>query len=243
MKRKISLFVFFIMVLSFNGCVQESVLSDVEITDPSVIRPEITFSRSKEGGSITQYIYAWINDKNNSPVELKNGGVSINGKAMAVKNLMGLPYYSGLDAVSDIRPGYTYNIAIKLNSDKTYDASIKVQEKDLATLTLPLSHNRTEDMNISWTEIDPNRELKLEILNFYKKDNQELSETFSMYIPQQNLTTGKFSIPSSYFQSTQNVYKSKITLSSKVNGTIYSGFRAGSIIESIFSISKTSQIY
>lgn len=231
------------LALSFSGCMQESVLSDVELNDPSVIRPEITFAKSKDGGSITQFIYAWINDKNNNSVELKNGGVSINGKAMPVKTLLGMPYYSGLDVVSDIRPGYTYNISIKLNSEKTYNASIKIQEKDLATLTLPVSQNRIEDMNISWTEIDPNRELKLEILNYYKKDNQETTEAFSMYIPQQNLGTGKFTIPSTYFQSTQNIFKTKITLSSKISGTIYEGFRSGSKIESTLSISKTCQIY
>ncbi|MGE5351496.1 MAG: hypothetical protein ACM3P0_05400, partial [Acidobacteriota bacterium] len=241
MKRKLIFSLFFILTFSCMGCMQESALSDVEITDPSVIRPEITFVKSKEGGSITQFIYAWINDRNNNPVELKNGGVSINGKAMPVKNTMGLPYYSGLDAVSDIRPGYTYDILIKLNSDKAYNASIKIQEKDLATLTLPVNQNRFEDMNISWTEIDPNRELKLEMLNYYKADNKETTEAFTMYIPQQNLGTGKFTIPSTYFQSTQNIYKTKVTLSSKVSGTIYEGFKSGSKIESTLSISKTCQ--
>ncbi|HEX2962849.1 MAG TPA: hypothetical protein VHO43_13710 [Ignavibacteriales bacterium] len=243
MKRKLFIVLFLVLTFGCMGCMQESVLSDVEITDPTVIRPEITFAKSKEGGSITQSIYAWINDKNNNPVELKNGGVSINGKAMPVKNMMGLPYYSGLDVVSDIRPGYTYDISIKLKTEKTYNASIKIQEKDLATLTLPASHNRFEDMNISWTEIDPNRELKLEMLNYYKNNNQETTEAFTMYIPQQNLAAGKFSIPSTYFQSTQNIFKTRITLSSKVSGTIYEGFRSGSSIESTLSISKTCQIY
>ena len=243
MQRRIFIFIFAVLLFSCAGCVQESVLSDVEITDPSVIRPEITFSRSKSGSSTTQFIYAWINDKNNNPLELKNGGVLLNGKSMPVKTLLGLPYYSGLDVVSDIRPGYTYNIAIKLNSEKTYEASIKIQEKDLATLTLPLSHNRSENMEMSWTEIDPGRELKLEILNFYKKDNSELTEAFSMYIPQQNLASGNFTIPSAYFQSTQNITKTQITLTSTITGTIYQGFEAGSKIESALSISKTCQIY
>ncbi|MCU7493878.1 MAG: hypothetical protein HF314_03455 [Ignavibacteria bacterium] len=242
MKCKL-LFYFFVLCFCGAGCTQESALSDVELKDPSAIRPEIVFSKAKENGSITQYVYAWINDKNNDPVELKNGGVLLNGKEMQVKTLQGLPYYSGLDIISDIRAGYIYNVGIKLNSEKTYSASIKIPDKDLSTLTLPLSQNRNQDMVISWTEIDPNRELKLDILNYYRKDNQEQTEEFPLSIPQESLSQGKHTIPSSYFKNTENVYKTKITLISTVKGTIYEGFRAGSKIEATISIAKSCQVY
>lgn len=243
MKSKIVILLLLLLTAFYPGCVQESALSDVELNDPSVICPEISFSRSKIDGSLSQSVVAWIYDKNSNPIEIKNGGVSLNGKAMPVKKLFGLPCYSGLDIISDIRPGFTYNVVVKLNAEKSYNASIRIQEKDLITLVMPLKHNKLTDMNISWTEIDPNRQLKLEMLNSYKKDNQESSEVISFYLPAVSLASGKYTIPSSYFRNTPNVFRSRITLTSLIQGTIYEGFMPGSKIESEISISSNCDIY
>lgn len=239
--------IFYISILLFAaarfGCTQESALSDVVIDDPSLIRPEISLIKTKTAGTSTETVAAWIYDKNNNSVELKNGGVLVNGREMVIKKIADAPYYSGIEVLSGITAGTKYNFLININSRKSYTASITAQGKDLTTLDVPLRHNKTENMDITWKEIDPGRPLTLQVTIFYNNNGTSGADDLSYTVPSVSLATGKYTLPASLFQSRTNVSKVMISLKSVLKGTIFDGFAAGSKIESIISITKECAIY
>lgn len=232
-----------ILAITFVGCVKESPLSDVELTDPSIVRPEIKFVRMKDNNTLTTLIGAWIYDKNDNSIELKNGSVLINSKEMVVRKLGESPYYSGIEVIPEIQLGLTYMVEIKLNPSQSYYASIVIPDKDLSNLTIPSRQNKYEDMKISWTDVVPTRALKLTITNFYRKDNQDLLGFITMDIPPANLATGEYTIKAGLFSGYPNIYKTTIELKSVTNGSIYAGFLKGSKITCDMSVTKSCDVF
>jgi hypothetical protein len=232
-----------VLAIALVGCSKESPLSDVELTDPSIVRPDIKFIRMKDNNTLTTLIGAWIYDKNDNSIELKNGGVLINNKETVVRKLGAAPYYSGIEVFPEIQLGQTYIVEIKLNSNKSYYASIAIPDKDLSNLTIPSRQNKYENMKISWTDAVPSRPLKLTITYYYKKDNQELSNFTTLDIPPANLTTGEYTISAGVFQGYPNIYKTSIELRSVTYGSIYEGFLKGSMITYDMSVSKSCDVF
>ncbi|MDP4197089.1 MAG: hypothetical protein Q8940_18705, partial [Bacteroidota bacterium] len=89
----------------------------------------------------------------------------------------------------------------------------------------------------------PSRPLQLTITNFYKKDNQDLSNIITLDIPPANLTTGEYKISAGVFQGYPNIYKTSIELRSVTNGSIYAGFLKGSKITCDMSVTKSCDVF
>ena len=119
MKVFIPLLILFILV----GCKERSPLSDVEISDPGLISPEITLTQSiSESGRIETKLIVFLNDDNNNSIDLLKGGVSLNGTPLGVRTGSfgegDAPYYS-LDGIQ-LLPKTKYSFQITLADDKSY---------------------------------------------------------------------------------------------------------------------------
>lgn len=82
--------IFISLIILIWGCSEDSPLSDIVINDPALLKPEIkiTLHKNSEGEIIFQTINAFLYDKNNNTVQLKNGGVFVNGMALETKNML-----------------------------------------------------------------------------------------------------------------------------------------------------------
>jgi len=60
------------------GCKENSALSDVELSDPKLISPEITITKTlnNRGREQTELV-VFLNDKNNNSIDLLKGGVHL----------------------------------------------------------------------------------------------------------------------------------------------------------------------
>ena len=123
--RKLLLFFTAIMFSLLNSCVQESALSDVDIDDPSIIKPVISIDKSINTNSIIYTNITWLFDKNNNSIELKSGEVKMNNIDMTLKRgINNEPYYTiePFD-ILPFRLDYTYESEISLSDEEVYTKS------------------------------------------------------------------------------------------------------------------------
>lgn len=235
------LFLISISIIYF-GCSQESSLSDVSLTDPSLITFECDFYM-KKGEDNYQLIFVYLKDKNNNSIELKEGGVYINGIKMSLKKeiITNVPYYSGIEAIGQITFGTSYNVTVQLADGKTYQSTITVQGSDLYDFTVPSPHNKNNNMIISWLNIDPAKPLTLEMTRTYRESNDIKSDKVTVGLSQSNLNSGTYTVASSIFTARPNTTEVNFKLVSKFTGSINGSFRGG-YIRSTQEISRRSTI-
>ena len=132
------------------SCSEDSPLSDTGVNDPSLLKPVIQLYSSRSSGSAykTERVEAFLYDKNNNTVRLKNGGVYINDHIMIVKDLLfsSGTYYSGIEVIPKIEMNKSYSFKIELDDASSYYASITTQSKDLKNVNAPDKHNKSNDM-------------------------------------------------------------------------------------------------
>ena len=76
--KKMPFFNFLLALMLLSECT--SPLSDIGLTDPSLIRMNIELGKKRSSSSIEAVIY----DKNSNFVELRDGSIAINGIPMEV---------------------------------------------------------------------------------------------------------------------------------------------------------------
>jgi hypothetical protein len=148
------------------GCKENSALSDVELTNPKLISPEIILSKHvNEFGRDETGLVVYLNDKNNNSIDLLKGGVDLNKTPLGVHGEMGgAPYYT----LSNIEliPKRKYAFNIRLADDKSYPCFVNSPDRALTGLNVPEYHNINEPLMISWDKINPkNSQYSLEIKN------------------------------------------------------------------------------
>jgi len=161
MKKFIALLVAPIMLF---GCKENSSLSDVELTNPKLISPEIILSKHvNEFGRGETGLVVYLNDKNNNSIDLLKGGVDLNNTPLGVHTEFGgAPYYT----LSNIEliPKRKYGFNIRLADDKSYPCFVNSPDGTLKDLNAPEYHNIHEPLIISWDKINPkNSQFTLEI--------------------------------------------------------------------------------
>lgn len=224
-----------IILILFNSC--ESPLSELEINDPSLIRPDISLRRVRDNNNrLTTSIDVYFYDKNLNTVQLKNGSVHVNGHIMKVENLpiFGGPYYTINTSIVQVKLSTLYLFTIELSDGKKYEASITTQAEDLYELNIPSDHDKLKNLVVEWKSKDTHNDIQIDLTCDYQ-NNVESGQTFNSFFPDgTEINNGTFSIPSSCFTEEPGIYKASISVWSKSYGKIDAGFRENSVIHSQF---------
>ena len=228
---------FFILI---TGCTQDSPLSDLDLTDPGLIKPDIKISRSIYTTGTTTFSHTvWIYDKNDNSVNIQNGKVSINNVELSLKKavLSNAPYYS-------IDPAYSlpfefnkiYTCDIVLSDGKVYSSTVKSRSADIDSFVVPSTHDRTKDLLLEWEPVDPNENIDISMFYNFRTDTSSGTGARDIQIP--NPQSGMALIPKSYFDASTHITDATFTLESNIYGTTDDHFRSGSKISFIINISK-----
>ena len=228
------------------SCSKDSPLSVTGVTDPSLLKPVIQLYSHRNSGSVykTERVEVFLYDRNNNTVRLKNGGVYINDQKMKVKDLLfsSGTYYSGIEVIPKIETNKSYSFKIELDDGSLYYAEITTQANDLVVVNVLDKHSKSNDLQISWEDIDPDMDLTLVIGIHYTKEGQGAYEEKILTIPDNNLTTGDFTISSAYFNAQPNTYSITVELVSEISGQVDEAFMNGSKVTSIFSVETEVEI-
>jgi hypothetical protein len=240
MINKLFFFISLIIFALINGCTQDSPLSDLDLTDPGLIKPDIEISKSfYSSGTISYSHTVWIYDKNNNSVNIQNGKVVINGIELSPEKelLDKAPYYS-------IDPAYilpfefnkVYTCQITLSDGTVYSSTVKSRSVDIDSFVVPLTHDRTKDLLLKWSPVDPKEKIELSMLYNFSHDTSGGAGVREIQIT--NPQSGEVLVPKSYFDAASGVTDATFTLVSNVYGTTDSRFRPGSKIDFVINISK-----
>ena len=245
MKRIIITCILWIFGALVTSCTKDSPLSDLPVSDPSLIKPVISLERERNNsGSPDHTITVYLYDKNSNSIELMEGGVYLNGISVPVKHagLWGAPYYDATDIINNIDLGGDYLFLIELADGTSYGANVTVQLNDLHTLTLPSSHSHSEDLLVSWESVDQLDPLNIFLNYQFTTENGSGSGARNIDIPSPMWGTGSCTISSSDLSNPPDIYHITIQLISTRTGAIDNRFRTGRRITSTLKISGTSNI-
>ena len=151
-------------IILFSVSCKKSSLSDVELTDPSILRFYGYLDKKTDTLGIQRdSIYAIITDKMPRRVELKKGGIYVNDLQGELSNdiLFG-PFYKFDIRQIQIENNETYNFRVILADDSDYESPLTLPEDNLDIFIAPLSHNANDTLTVSWNEVDNLCELSLE---------------------------------------------------------------------------------
>ena len=215
----------FASILLF-GCKENSALSDVELSDPKLISPEITITKTinKRGREQTDLV-VFLNDKNNNSIDLLKGGVKLNNEALGIQTEWGgAPYYT-LNNLK-LNANSNYNFVVALANDNNYKCSVTSPGGLINSFSVPEYHNINNDLNVSWGKLNSSAftSYSLEITN---------EDTFSKEInlSQSILNNGGFVISSRLLKQLSEGKRSDfiITLKASTKGKVDHRFDGGSI--------------
>jgi len=231
----------FLCLISFNGCTQDSPLSDVDLEDPSLIKPDIQINKSISSGTITFTTITWLYDKNFNSIELKSGDVKMNNIKMTLKHgLNNEPYY--VIEPFDLLPfqlNSAYECKITLSDGKIYSSSVVTRVKDLYQLNIPAEQPRNEDINVSWADAANDRELVLTMVLTGRNDSSTIVDVQGFNIS--NPLTGNYLVSKSYFINRPEINEAQFTLEAINRGQINQSFMSSSKITSAISITRTTK--
>ena len=225
------------IIMLLAGCVENSALSDVEIEDPSVIKPIVEINKSLSANSVMFTTTAWLYDKNGNSIELKSGKVIMNDIPMNVKYTGNdVPYYQLDYSALPFKINTTYSLDVTLSDGESYSASVTTREKDIKSFIVPAEHNKNNDLVLSWGESVSNEKLVLKMSLLGKTDTTVFVDDKEISIT--DTKAGSFTVPKSYFDK-PGYYHADLTLTSLKTGAMSKSFMNGSKITSTISISRS----
>lgn len=238
MKYLAFLMVFFALFLVY-GCTEDSALSDIEISDPSLIQFEAELTRKwDKNGLLYTHVSVYLYDKNHNLIKLKKGSVSINNNVMQVDEI-GInkaPYYTISPSVLLVESGKTYTIVVELSDGQEYYSTVTSQKFDLYEFNLPKLHKKANDLAVTWKAADIENELVLTLRCAYNFNNNT-GETFDKFNPNQlERKNASMLIASSAFNKKEGTTNAYFSLSSNKQGVVDSRFRLNSKISVQFVI-------
>ncbi len=209
------------MALAQWSC--QSPLSNTDITDPSTLQPQIQVIKSTDStGSMYNY-RADIYDRQSRYVELKDGGVSVNGEQLIlVRSLLG-SYYLTDDHIVKYQFNTKYNFIVTLSDGSQYTASVTTPSTELSNFFAPSEQVKTQNMRVSWTNPDTGATMYFMLTIYFKTDTSAGVQSNKVSIPNPRL--GTFDLTPSDFVATQGTSTAvDITLNSEDQGQIDSRF-------------------
>lgn len=244
LKEKIEMKKIVVLLLSLMfiyGCIEDSALSDVDLENPSLIRPMIeVYKHTSSGSSSVQHIAVFLYDKNDNLIKLQNGKVFVNGNEMVLKDIIltDAKYYSGTEVIGNVKFPENYIFDVVLTDDKTYRSTVLTQAVELTELNAPVRHPKIHDLRLSWNKTDIKNPLTLEMLVDYTENDTNKTSAYKIEIPTNNINEASYIISSQYFTNNPNSYKVYLNLVSETSGVMNNNFRSGGSIKSINSISR-----
>lgn len=218
--------------LFFSGC--ESALSDMDITDPGVLRTTFAAERAMlNDGSVLYSLSANLFDKNLASVKLKNGQVKVNGEQMSVTELLNISTYHIPGATVDLNTDYNFEVV--LADGKSYSGTVTTQEKTFTTLTVPSTSNADSDLTVSWQDTYVHDVLTIS-LGFTTASGAVAGPTFEL--TDEQMQAGTYVIPKSNFATPAGITSVMVTLNGAKYGTIDSEFHSGSATISRMRVEK-----
>jgi len=208
------------------GCKENSALSDVELSDPKLISPEITITKTinKRGREQTDLV-VFLNDKNNNSIDLLKGGVKMNNEALGIQTEWGgAPYYTLNNLKLSANTNYTF--VVTLANDNSYKCSVTSPRGLISSFLVPEYHNINNDLNVSWGKLNSSAytSYSLEITN---------EDTFSKEInlSQSIIKNGGYVICSSLLKQISEGQRGDfvITLKASTKGKVDHRFDGGTI--------------
>ena len=149
------------------GCKENSALSDVELSDPKLISPEITITKTlnNRGREQTELV-VFLNDKNNNSIDLLKGGVTLNNEKLGIQTEWGgAPYYTlnNLELYANTK----YNFVVSLANDNSYNCNVLSPGDLINSFNVPEYHDMNNDLSVSWGNLTSNASTRyaLEISN------------------------------------------------------------------------------
>ena len=216
----------------FTGC--DSALSDVEITDPSLLQTHFVVERSlQHDGSVLESLRANIFDKNLASVELKNGHIKVNGEQMSETEILNISTYHIPGA--DVELNTQYEFELVLANGNVHKGIVTTQPKAFTALVVPADPAVDSDMTISWQDTYVHDDLIVSI-SLTTASGSVPGPTFTM--TDEQMEAGTFTIPKSAFATPQGVTGATITLAGAKYGTIDPKFRTGSATISRMRVEK-----
>ena len=208
------------------GCKENSALSDVELSDPKLISPEITITKTinKRGKEQTDLV-VFLNDKNNNSIDLLKGGVKMNNEALGIQTEWGgAPYYT-LNNM-ELYANANYNFVVTLANDNNYKCSVTSPGGLINSFSVPEYHNINNDLNVSWGKLNSSAytSYSIEITN---------EDTFSKEInlSSSSIKNGGYVISSRLLKQLSEGQRGDfiITLKASTKGKVDHRFDGGSI--------------
>ena len=222
----------FAITLFFTGC--ESPLSDIEITDPSVLQTHFVVERAVlDNGTVLNSLHATLFDKNLASIELKNGQVKVNGQTMAVTEILNISTYHIPGATVNLNTEYDFEVV--LANGESHTGTVTTQQKTFTTVTVPTNSSADSDLVISWQDVYVHDDLIIS-LSLTSPAGTVPGATFSL-TPDQ-MEAGSFVIPKSNFATPAGITSVMVTLTGARYGTIDSDFRGGSATISRMRVEK-----
>lgn len=197
-------------VLTFTRC--SSPLSDIAISDPSVITPNINLSISNTDYGVSSNVNIALNDKNGAFIELKEGNVTLNGKETSYS----MTSYSNN---MNLEEGMDCKVVITLADSTEYDNSVKMPAV-FNKVDYPSKISQGDSFEVSWKD----NYSGVSTVKFEIKDTSNLwitvfeSDVTDSEVLIKNIDYPKFDIS-----------EGKINLSRKKKGSIAEGFSGGKI--------------
>lgn len=219
--------------LLFTSC--ESELSDVEITEPGLLRPffQVGYTMSNDG-AVSSYLTTTVFDKENKlfGIELKNGQVKVNGDPMKVTYTTLLkPTYS--IPVPNVNLDTEYIFEIVLPDKQRYAAKVKTPPKTFAAITVPSTSSADKDLTISWGDIGVHDDITIAVTI-----NKDSASTKYIDVKKAQVASGSYTIPKSTFAKPRVIFSVMIKVISKIEGTVDSRFTKGSSVIASTSVEK-----
>lgn len=201
----------------------ESPLSDMILSDPSLLSPHIELKRVRNPyNQIIQTVEVLMYDQNGNLVELQQGGISMDKQNLELKyNGWGGPYYVLGGNMPLFEPGSHHTISITLGNGKTYNSHITLPLTQLTKLILPPSHYNAKDLMIQWEGVDNAPKLLL-----WSGSNASEYHTGCIPIPDSNLLKGTYLLPKEELSFSG---KTIFDLQCYNYGTVDSNFTRGTI--------------
>jgi hypothetical protein len=178
MKKIISTVVaLFIASLVLPLCRCTSPLSDVDITDFSIIGATITMTKYL-GGLPPAYksVQARINDKNGASVKIRNGGVTVNGTAMTYDSSTFVQSYV-IENFPMIK-NTTYRFIISVSNGDQCTSTVTTPPAEFGTVTVPDSFSLSQGATVTWTDVAQGSPLDVKLRQY--SSNRYIFERLGM---------------------------------------------------------------
>lgn len=217
---KNSLSILILAALSFFLASCESSLSDEEISNPSVISPQIIVSKDRDYRGLVSYTYECVlADKGGARVALKNGSVAMNSTQMILtKDLIG-SYYTLTTKYVPYVLGAAYTFKVQLANGASYDAVVTNPVVDLSALAAPQNVSPSSNIFLQWAGIDSNVTMSLSLKIYYRLNGEEKFFIRTIDVPDPK--AAKFTLtPAQYLSSAGSTYGVEITLIAEIEGTV-----------------------